>query len=544
MHVDELRRGLHEAGRRDGIDLIDARAVVGARATRRRRQHRFVAGAAAVAIVLAVAAPAVILRQDPARKLHVAPRPAHGAGDGWAVIQKTTAGLGTGSSFSALVSNGNAVLLTGAFASGGKWHAAIWYSSDGIAWSRARVPATPAGSGINAIAANGDAAIAIGSNDNGASPFVWRSDDGGRSWTIAARGEGLFGPAAVQMGRPSPSELMHADGQWIAAGAGSDGYGAVWTSPDGAQWKQVLDAKPGNPATGVGSVNVVDNGDGRLLAYSGRAVWYSSDGSSWGPAALAAVPDPLYFTTVAAGGSLAFGEPGDPHGQPTPLLRIADARMKWFVDPTFLSQFPDAHVRNVDRVGDLWVATGSSGAPNHPDAWVSADGTTWRSMPPSLYGAPGGTLGLVGSVGDRIVLIGTAPELDRYYTVDSSITEQLALDAAQDASDRYACTFGINEADFGADGLPNVTTPLPDRATAEAALQANRTQLLADYPQAASVSVGPGFHRAWKGTVGGPYDIVYVPDYALLVHVRSASQCPNGKGFGQVDGVSVFFTVG
>ena len=58
-------------------------------------------------------------------------------------------------------------------------------------------------------------------------------------------------------------------------------------------------------------------------------------------------------------------------------------------------------------------------------------------MPASLYGGAGGTLSLAASVGNRIVLIGTAPELDRYYALDvPTITDLLARDAAQDASDR------------------------------------------------------------------------------------------------------------
>ena len=67
----------------------------------------------------------------------------------------------------------------------------------------------------------------------------------------------------------------------------------------------------------------------------------------------------------------------------------------------------------------LWVGAGTAGTPNHPAAWVSTDLTNWQAMPASLDGTPGGTLSIIGALGTKIVLLGTAPELDRFYTLET-----------------------------------------------------------------------------------------------------------------------------
>jgi hypothetical protein len=539
---------LDEAGSRRGIDLIEARAAVGAKTVHRRRRNRQLFAVATVAVIAAITVPVLLLREDPARTVRVAPQPIEEV-DGWAAIRKTTAGLDADASFSALSISGHSpysLLIAG------YRQPTIWYSDNGLAWKPGEVPATTTGS-VSAIATNGETALAIGTDGAGfGAGFVWQSEDAGRNWSVVANSDGLFGPAAAQMGRPFVSGLTDAFGMWIAWGGGSDGYAAVWTSSDGRQWQQVLDTKPGKPDTGVGGVNVVvDARNGHLLAYGGNVIWESSDGTTWGEPVIASVPKPFSLETIAPGDTLAFGENQLTHGQPTPLLRRADGQQTWFVDPTFLAQFPDARVRNVTRWDDLWIAAGTSGSPNHPDAWVSLDGITWRSMPASVYGSSDGAgtvdsswLSLAASVGGRVVLFGTTPELDRYYTIDATkLTDQLRSAGTQDAGDRYLCTFGIEEAQLSADGLPYFTGAVTERATVERALQESRSRLLADNPEVTDITVGPGFRRAWKGVNGGPYEIVYVHDYALLLHVKSDQDCPRGdKPLTFPSGVEVFYT--
>ena len=100
---------------------------------------------------------------------------------------------------------------------------------------------------------------------------------------------------------------------WIAWGGGSNGYAAVWTSSDGRQWQQVLDAKPtDNRATGVGSVNVTfDAGNGHLAAYASNVTWSAADGTTWGQAALIGASTLFLWGTIEPGRQ--FGPENESH---------------------------------------------------------------------------------------------------------------------------------------------------------------------------------------------------------------------------------------
>jgi len=190
----------------------------------------------------------------------------------------------------------------------------------------------------------------------------------------------------------------------------------VWTSHDGKHWRQVLDSASARVA---GSVDITNAGSGRLFGYWVTTGWYTSNASQWGSPVDLAVPDRLELRTVAPGATVAFGDSLDVYGQPTPMLRSLDHGHTWTMDPTFLTQFPDARVLTLTRTRGLWVGAGTSGTPNHPAAWVSTDLTNWQAMPASLDGTPGGTLSIIGALGTKIVLLGTAPELDRFYTLET-----------------------------------------------------------------------------------------------------------------------------
>ena len=80
----------------------------------------------------------------------------------------------------------------------------------------------------------------------------------------------------------------------------------------------------------------------------------------------------------------------------------------------------------VTRGAHRWIAAGYSGIPNHVDAWISTDLHTWEPLPETLHGGAGGTLSLIAEVDGRVVLVGTAPELDRYYTFGGEAVPALA----------------------------------------------------------------------------------------------------------------------
>jgi hypothetical protein len=540
MHVDDLQRELEER-------VINAPAppanlsVIVERGRRRKARRRVARGVVVAALAIAIAAP-IALRQRATNRVVTRPTPAPIAisDSGWALHPKGVAGLEEGTSFDALATSPHSLLLAGARPTNTSSQATIWYSDDATTWNRAHTPTTTGE--IVAIAAVGDNALAVGTENRGSVGFVWGSEDEGRHWALVARGTQLFGAPAPRMGRPFVSGLLAVNGTWIADGGGSDGYAAVWTSRDGKQWRQVLDSAN---ARGAGSVDMTRSANGQLFGYWVTAGWYSADGTAWSQPVTLSVPARSFLRTVAPGAGVAFGDNLDRHGLPTPLLRSHDDGHTWAIDPSFLAHFPDASVWTVTRVNGLWIATGSSGSPNHPDAWVSTDLSEWHPLPKSIYGTPGGTLSLVGSVDDRIVLVGTAPELDRYYTLDTRSPTVPASDSTPTAADRYECTFGISEANVTADGLPNVAGATTDRKSVDKIWQRNRRQLLVDHPDVTAVTVGVGFARAWKGQNGGPYEIVPIHDYAIMLHVASTAYCPRGKlPIAAVDGAPIFYTVG
>jgi hypothetical protein len=182
-------------------------------------------------------------------------------------------------------------------------------------------------------------------------------------------------------------------------------------SRDGASWQQTLSSHDS------GSVAIIDAGRGNLFAYGLTAGWVTKDPRNWGAPKHLSLPDRAYLGSVASGGSVGLAFNLDRHNAPASLLRAVATR-DWVEVPAFRAQVPGARGLTVQRVGDHWIVAGTSGSPNRPAAWVSADLEHWNAMPASLQGSPGGTLSLVATIGDRVVMLGTAPELDRFYTLD------------------------------------------------------------------------------------------------------------------------------
>ena len=143
MKVDELRRGLDGTGRLN-IDLVEARAAVGAKSAHRRRRNRLRAGVAVIAAVAAVTTPIVLRAHDPKGSITVAPTPADEVVNGWTLRSKEAAGLDANASFSALSISGHSpysLLLA-------ELHyrqPTIWYSEHWRGVETARVPAATTG---------------------------------------------------------------------------------------------------------------------------------------------------------------------------------------------------------------------------------------------------------------------------------------------------------------------------------------------------------------------------------------------------------------
>lgn len=425
MTVDTRARHAATALHED-VQSID----VPAPATVVRRAHRRRVGTAATAIVLvaAVAGGAALLaRDDPPGRVELAGRPDAAVPSGtrtvgnWTVVPKEPAGLGEGTSFDTIATTDDAILLGGAGMDGDEWAAAIWRSDDGLTWELAESPRQRGQ--VMAVAVDGDDALALGTDGtgNGATSFTWSSDDGGRTWTDLRIDVTTLGPAAHEMGRPFATQLLYDDGWWVAAGGASDGYAAVWVSRDGATWEQTLASRDG------GSLMIVRGDDGRLHAYGSSTVHHADDPTNWSDAVRLSMPPQAYLTSVAPDAPLAVAWSHVRHLEPTPLLQSSASGATWTEVPSFLATAPDAWAWTVRQFGDLTVVAGAVDPPTRTQAWVSRDLVQWETIPEELlYTATetrprtldGGTLSLVASVGDRIVLLGTAPELDRFYTYE------------------------------------------------------------------------------------------------------------------------------
>jgi hypothetical protein len=164
--------------------------------------------------------------------------------------------------------------------------AAIWTSSDGLAWERATGIDGFLDTAAYGIAANGDRLVAVGSmipleSGNVASPAVaWVSADGSH-WTAVDSPAFALGPMrAVAVGPTG----------FVAVGFGIDDVrAAAWTSPDGATWTSVPD-QPAFAALGepVRMAAVASSGAGLVAAgwksdagNGSGAVWRSADGATW-----------------------------------------------------------------------------------------------------------------------------------------------------------------------------------------------------------------------------------------------------------------------
>ena len=336
------------------------------------------------------------------------------------VHPKAAAGLGSGTSLDAVATTEHSLLLAGARPVGSQrtWRASIWYSDDASTWHRAQVPTASGEVLLQSRSMTHPCFLAIGTDGTGLSTFVWTSTDHGRHWKVLADGARLFGEPAPQMGRPGvPACCASSTARGSLAGAVHPD-----TPPSGHP-------KPGSTGdkcsilqtSGLaGSVDITKCQQRPALRLLGHD-WVVHVRRQ--PVALARrphrCPTGCSCEPLPQGASVAFGEALDLHGRPTPLLRSSDHGHTWTVAPVFLTQFPDARVLTVTRTRGLWIAAGTSGSPNRPTAWVSTDLTHWAALPASLYGTPGGTLSIIGTLRDHIVLLGSAPELDRYYTLNT-----------------------------------------------------------------------------------------------------------------------------
>lgn len=284
---------------------------------------------------------------------------------------------------------------------------AIWYSDDGLDWTRLEDTTGAFGPeysaygdesvvGLTDVADNGSRMVAVGTdvldrtgvsspdNPEVSSIAIWYSDDG-TTWTRVPHDDTFSGSGATVSSTGIGFVVV--------------GDEAIWTSPDGVVWTR---------SEGPGGAEILATDTGMLLvggvwsAQLGRirpAAWYSTDGQSWSAAAVETPtasddPWPLMGVTRAADGFLAFSR-----NHPTPSLQV------WFSEDGYSWTYRGGYSENdgyerkwlsdIAATGDTVIVAGKRG--NHSmgsgaTLWISTDGAfTWSVVeecndPAGLFG--------------------------------------------------------------------------------------------------------------------------------------------------------------
>ncbi|WP_433466559.1 hypothetical protein [Spirillospora sp. CA-128828] len=261
---------------------------------------------------------------------------------------------------------------------------AVWLSEDGRRWEartddQIGLQVENGGFSLVEAAASGDAILLEGlitpdSKKPGPYRKVWRSDDGGRSWSTSdvpvpggSRGLMIGGGGSGFMAMRE----MKASGKL---------FGQAYTSKDGRSWSKAgkltssgYQRTGGIISDGRGFTAVVVRGGDVLLARS-------ADGATWKDAGTAEAKTGREMLGMAAAGGqtiLVGREPGG--GDMDPMLGVWDENGG--AVPVDLSKVPgairpDHAVRAVGATGDLAVAVGS--ASGDAAVWSSRDSASWK----------------------------------------------------------------------------------------------------------------------------------------------------------------------
>ena len=201
--------------------------------------------------------------------------------------------------------------------------------------------------------------------------------------------------------------IASAGGERLAAGS-ADGYPAIWMQAPSGSW--ILVTSPGDlPAQSVPvTLTTVTHGPAGWLAVGvpGPVVLASANGMTWRPAAGNIAADLGKITAVSAAAG--------PRGYVI-LGRLAVqgggcvADVWWSADLTSWKRAHDVNGTNgssqtlaVAALSDGFVSVGSHNG--KPAAWVTPDGTTWRTI--FLSGPANAQLNQIAVTGARVVATG------------------------------------------------------------------------------------------------------------------------------------------
>ncbi|CAN5701616.1 hypothetical protein BH24ACT3_BH24ACT3_16230 [soil metagenome] len=272
------------------------------------------------------------------------------------------------------------------------------------------LPAEPAIDGqFETLAASGGQHLAVGRAADGT--YLWRSDDGGASWTPV--------PQPIVFEGADLLDLAGTDDGFVAVAASPEGDPIVARSPDGAQWELLTDA----PDTFCGDVPlaIARDADGFVVVAQtfgeanepiGGSLWTSPDGATWtgGPnEAFADVGEGTItdgFTNPEGGvGFVGF----DPAGGFVLLAGGDPAAVDGVTRPEV---FAASTVQGVTANEGVLIAAGER-QPSGAGAvtWISEDGgETWEVLADAdAFGPETGLVGVATGGGDTVA-VGRAGE--------------------------------------------------------------------------------------------------------------------------------------
>ncbi|MGD0246196.1 MAG: hypothetical protein ABSB59_38520 [Streptosporangiaceae bacterium] len=214
-------------------------------------------------------------------------------------------------------------------------------------------------------------------------------------------------PALPGASRLAVKAIASAGGERLAVGS-ADGYPAIWKQAPAGSW--ILVTKPGDlPAQSAPeTLTTVAHGPAGWIAVGvpGPVVLTSANGTTWRPAAGNITADLGKITAVSAAagprGYVILGRLAVPGG-----ACVAD--VWWSPD---LASWKQAHDVNgttgssqtlaVAALTDGFVSVGSHNG--KPAAWVTSNGTTWRTI--FLSGPANAQLNQIAVIGKRVVATG------------------------------------------------------------------------------------------------------------------------------------------
>ncbi len=201
--------------------------------------------------------------------------------------------------------------------------------------------------------------------------------------------------------------IVAAGGQRLAAGS-ADGYPAIWRQDSGGAWTLVTSPDELPAQSTPATLTSVTHGPAGWLAVGvpGPVVLTSANGTTWRPAAgnIAAALGKITVVSTTAGprGYVILGKLAKPGGGCAADVWWSPNLTSWTRAHDVNGTEGSSQTLAVAALADGFVSVGSHNG--HPAAWVTSDGTTWRTI---VLSAPANAqLNQIAVIGARVVATG------------------------------------------------------------------------------------------------------------------------------------------